>query len=56
MSARRSFLRDVLSFVWRDKGEGRRLWLLPILVVLIVVSILAAVGALAPYATFIYPL
>jgi hypothetical protein len=36
--------------------SGRRIWLLPILLVLFVVSILAAVGALTPYAFFLYPL
>ena len=46
------FLKDLLGFVF----SGRRLWLLPILLVLLLVSALAAVGALAPYAAFLYPL
>jgi len=46
------FLTDVLRFVL----SGRRLWLLPIVLVLLVVSVLAAVGALAPYSVFLYPL
>jgi hypothetical protein len=46
------FLRDVLRFTF----SGRRAWLAPILLVLLVVSVLAALGALTPYAAFIYPL
>jgi Family of unknown function (DUF5989) len=49
---RRRFLTDLLRFVF----SGRRLWLLPIVLVLLVVSTLAAVGALAPYSAFLYPL
>ncbi|AKT42585.1 DUF5989 family protein [Chondromyces crocatus] len=49
---RAPFLADVLRFVF----SGRRLWMLPIVLVLLVVSLLAAVGALAPYAAFLYPL
>ena len=51
MSRRRSFFSDLFRFVF----SGRRLWLLPIVLVLFVVSILAATGALAPYAAFLYP-
>ena len=46
------FLSDVFRFVF----SGRRLWLLPIVVVLFLVSLLAALGALAPYSAFLYPL
>jgi hypothetical protein len=46
------FFKDVLRFVF----SGRRLWLLPIVLVLALVSVLAAVGALAPYSAFLYPL
>lgn len=49
---RLAFVRSVLSFA----TTGRRLWLLPILGLLLLVSILAMVGALAPYAAFLYPL
>ena len=49
---RPSFLREVFRFVL----SGRRLWMLPIVLVLLLVSVLAAVGALAPYAAFLYPL
>ncbi len=52
MPARRFFLADVLRFVL----SGRRLWLLPIAILLILISVLAAVGALAPYSAFLYPL
>ncbi len=46
------FVKDLLRFVF----SGRRLWMLPIFLVLLVVSILAATGALAPYSVFLYPL
>ncbi len=46
------FLKDLFRFVL----SGRRLWMLPIVLVLLLVSLLAAVGALAPYAAFLYPL
>lgn len=49
---RLSFVRSVLAFT----TSGGRLWLIPILVLLLLVSILALVGALAPYAAFLYPL
>ena len=54
MSRRRGlhFLRDIVRFMF----SGRRLWLLPIAIVLVLVSTLAAVGALAPYSAFLYPL
>jgi hypothetical protein len=54
MSRRRrlQFLTDLLRFVF----TGRRLWLLPIALVILLVSVLAATGALAPYAAFLYPL
>jgi hypothetical protein len=45
-------LRDVLRFAF----SGRRLWLLPIVFALLLVTLLAATGALAPYAAFLYPL
>lgn len=46
------FLRNLFRFVF----SGGRLWLLPILLILIIISVLAAVGALTPYAAFLYPL
>ncbi len=46
------FLRNMLGFVF----SGGRLWMLPILIILIIISVLAAVGALTPYAAFLYPL
>lgn len=46
------FVRDVLAFTF----SRERAWLAPILLVLLVVSVLAALGALSPYALFIYPL
>ena len=46
------FFKDLLRFVF----SGRRLWMLPIFLVLLVVSIMAATGALAPYSLFLYPL
>jgi hypothetical protein len=46
------FARDLVGFVF----SGKRAWLVPILLVLAVVSLLAAVGALTPYAAFLYPL
>jgi hypothetical protein len=46
------FVKDVLRFVF----SGRRLWLLPIVIILVVVSVMAATGALAPYSVFLYPL
>jgi hypothetical protein len=46
------FLKELLRFVF----SGKRLWMLPIVLVLLLVSILAAVGALTPYAVFLYPL
>jgi hypothetical protein len=49
---RPSFLRDVFRFVF----SGRRLWLLPIVFALLLVTLLAAAGALTPYAAFLYPL
>lgn len=49
---RPGFLRDLLAF----SSTRRRLWLLPLLLVLLLVTLLAAVGALTPYAAFLYPL
>jgi hypothetical protein len=49
---RRLFITDLLRFVF----SGRRLWLLPIAIVLLLVSLLAAMGALTPYSAFLYPL
>jgi hypothetical protein len=46
------FLRNIFGFAF----SGGRLWLLPILLILIVIAVLAAVGALTPYAAFLYPL
>ena len=46
------FFKDLLRFVF----SGKRLWLLPIFLVLLVVSVMAATGALAPYSVFLYPL
>jgi hypothetical protein len=51
-SVRPSFVRSVLAFAM----TGRRLWMLPVVALLLLVSILALVGALAPYAAFLYPL
>ena len=50
--SRLQFLRDLSHFIF----GGRRLVLLPIILVILLVSLLAAVGALAPYSAFIYPL
>jgi hypothetical protein len=47
-----SFLRDLFSFV----TSGGRAWMIPLLVVLLLVVVLAGVGALTPYAAFLYPL
>jgi hypothetical protein len=52
MTRRLRLLTDLFRFAF----SGKRLWLLPIALVLIVVSLLAAVGALAPYSAFLYPL
>jgi hypothetical protein len=49
---RLQFLRDLSRFIF----SGRRVVLLPIVLVILLVSILAAVGALAPYSAFLYPL
>jgi hypothetical protein len=49
---RLQFLRELFRFVF----GGRRLVLLPIVLVILLVSVLAAVGALAPYSAFLYPL
>ena len=49
---RARFVKDLARFVF----SGRRLWLLPIFLVLLVASLMAATGALAPYAVFLYPL
>ena len=46
------FVRELLRFVF----SGKRLWMVPILLVLLVVTVLAATGALAPYSVFLYPL
>lgn len=46
------FFKNLFDFTVR----GRRLWLLPLVLVMLVVSLLAAVGALAPYTAFLYPL
>ena len=52
MRRRIRFFGELARFV----GTGRRLWLVPIVIVLLLVSLLAAVGALAPYSAFLYPL
>ena len=49
---RAGFARDLVRFVF----SGRRAWLIPVVVGLLVVSTLAALGALTPYAAFLYPL
>jgi hypothetical protein len=49
---RRSFARELLAFA----TSGGRVWMLPILALLVLVSILALAGALAPFAAFLYPL
>jgi hypothetical protein len=49
--SRLRFVADLFRFVFAG-----RLWLLPIVLVLLAVSVLAAVGALAPYSAFLYPL
>ena len=49
---RRSFARELLAFA----TSGSRVWMLPILALLVLVSILALAGALAPFAAFLYPL
>lgn len=49
---RARFARDLVRFVF----SGKRLWLVPLLLLLAVISLLAAVGALTPYAAFLYPL
>jgi hypothetical protein len=46
------FFGELLRFVF----SGRRLWMLPILLVLLIVCVLAVTGALAPYSLFLYPL
>jgi hypothetical protein len=46
------FLRSLYAFTVR----GGRLWMVPLFVVLLLVSLLAAFGALAPYTAFLYPL
>jgi len=46
------FLRELTAYVL----GGRRFWLAPLVVVLLVVTVLAATGALAPWAVFVYPL
>ena len=49
---RPSFLRTLIAFA----TSGQRLWMLPVVALLLLVSILALVGALTPYAAFLYPL
>jgi len=46
------FLRDLLSFV----TSGGRTWMIPLLLVLLLVIVLAGIGAMTPYAAFLYPL
>jgi hypothetical protein len=46
------FLKNLVAFA---RGRGRW-WLVPIVLILLLVSLLAAIGALAPYAAFLYPL
>ena len=52
MPSRFHFLRNLLKFA----TSGGRLWLLPIVLLLVVVATLAVLGALTPYAAFLYPL
>ncbi len=49
---RTSLAREVAAYVF----AGKRLWLVPLVLLLILVALLAATGALAPYASFLYPL
>ena len=46
------FLRNLFAFA----TSGGRLWLLPIIIILLVVVALAVTGGLTPYAAFLYPL
>jgi hypothetical protein len=50
--SRLQFFRDLFAFA----RTGRRAWLVPIVIILLLVSLLAAIGALAPYVGFLYPL
>jgi hypothetical protein len=49
---RPSFVRSLLAFAF----TGRRLWMLPVIALLFLASLLALVGALAPYSPLVYPL
>jgi hypothetical protein len=49
---RLQFLGQLFRFLF----GGRRIVLLPIVIIILLVSLLAAVGALAPYSAFLYPL
>jgi uncharacterized protein DUF5989 len=51
-SSRWAFAKNLLAFT----TSGGRAWMIPILVLLLLVSVLALVGALTPYAAFLYPL
>lgn len=46
------FLRELFAFA----RERKRAWLVPIILIVLLVSLLAAIGALAPYTAFLYPL
>jgi hypothetical protein len=45
-------LREMAAFVW----NGHRLWLIPIVLLLLLVSVLVVTGALGSYSPFLYPL
>jgi hypothetical protein len=42
--------------LWAFASSGQRMWLVPVVALLLLVSLLALAGALAPYAAFLYPL
>jgi len=46
------FLKNLIAYA----RERKRPWLVPIVIILLLVSLLAAIGALTPYAAFLYPL
>lgn len=51
-SSRWAFAKHVLAFA----TSGGRAWMIPVFLLLLLVSVLALVGALTPYAAFLYPL
>jgi len=52
MNRRLRLVTDLFRFAF----SGKRLWLLPMALIMLIVSLLAAAGALAPYSAFLYPL